>query len=192
MIDSTANSALPTPPRRDFFKETLAVAVGTLAGAVPACVGAICACDPLLRGAKAKTGKAEGKRDAEGFLQITSLDALSSDGAPRAFKVIDDLQDAWNKFPNTELGAVFLSRAADGEVTCFNARCPHLGCRVNFEADEQQYLCPCHASSFGLSGKPNNNIPPRNLDQLETRIKDGQVWVKFQNFRAGTEEQKPV
>lgn len=182
-------------PRRSFLTEACAVGVGTLAGAVPACCGAAMFLDPLLRSRKVDAGSAATAPPAEigeGFLRITTLDSLPLDGTPRSFQVIADLVDAWNKFPQTPIGAVYLRREGD-TVSCFNARCPHLGCTVQFREGEQKYVCPCHDSAFNLDGSRNNQIPPRDLDTLEVKTDaSGGVWVKFLKFRAGTHEKKPL
>ena len=194
--DSPSDPLPEVPPRRNFLRESLAVVCGAAAGGVPTGIAVYSAADPLIR--KPRVAKESGgtganqRKDAEGFLLITSADSLPTDGTPRMFQAIDDLQDAWNKFPNTAIGAVFLYKGSDGKVVCYNARCPHLGCTVAFKSAEEGYLCPCHASSFDLAGKPANDIPPRPLDELEVKEVRGMIWVKFQNFRAGTEEKKPL
>lgn len=164
---------------------------------VPACAGAVFFLDPLLRKKADADPKAAAAASAagmgEGYLPITKVDSLPADGSPRAFKVIADLQDAWNKFPQTEVGSVYLSRTASGEISCFNARCPHLGCTVQYKDGDQKYACPCHDSAFELDGSRLNEIPPRGMDSLEAKAAaDGMIWVKFLKFRAGTEEKKPV
>ena len=30
--------------------------------------------------------------------------------------------------------------------------CPHNGCRLNYKENQQQFVCPCHASKFNLNG----------------------------------------
>ena len=164
---------------------------------VPACAGAVLFLDPLLRKQHDADPKAAAAASAagmgEGYLPITKIDALPADGSPRAFKVIADLQDAWNKFPQTEIGSVYLSRSSSGEITCYNARCPHLGCTVQYKEGEQKYACPCHDSAFQLDGTRLNEIPPRGMDSLEAKAAaDGMIWVKFLKFRAGTAEKKLV
>ena len=58
---------------------------------------------------------------------------------------------------------------------------------------EKIYFCPCHTSEFKLDGTKQNDIPPRHLDTLEIQIRNGgEVWLKFQNFRATTPEKIPV
>ena len=31
--------------------------------------------------------------------------------------------------------------------------CPHRQCRVNYNSDSQEFVCPCHASRFNINGK---------------------------------------
>lgn len=184
-------------PRRSFLVSAAAAGTGAIAGLIPACAGTVFFLDPLLRKPvtadplASEAAKAAGM--GEGFLPVTKVDSLPADGTPRAFKVIADLQDAWNKFPQTEIGSVYLSRSVSGEISCFNARCPHLGCTVQYKDADQRYVCPCHDSAFNPDGTRNNDIPPRNLDSLEVQAAaDGTIWVKFQKFRAGTAEKKPI
>ena len=37
-------------------------------------------------------------------------------------------------------------------VRAFEARCTHLGCRIN-KSEGDELVCPCHGSRFSLSGK---------------------------------------
>ncbi len=67
------------------------------------------------------------------------------------------------------------------------------GCKVDFNRDRQVYQCPCHDSSFKPAGElANPNSPSaRGLDSLivdSGKLQAGEVWVKFQSFRAGTAE----
>lgn len=181
-------SPAPPEPRRGFMTKAAAVIVGAVVSVVPLVAAAVTYLDPLLRRRRSGT---ESDSVADGFLKITTLPSLPADGSPRMYPVVADLQDAWNKFPNTEIGSVYLWKSSEGEVKCFNARCPHLGCTVNYKADMAAYACPCHDSAFSLDGQRSNDIPPRNMDPLEAEIRNGdEVWVKFQKFRAGVHERE--
>jgi menaquinol-cytochrome c reductase iron-sulfur subunit len=179
-------------PRRSFLIRAAAFLVGAIAGMVPLAASVVYFFDPVMRRKKA-VGATGAAVDADGFIRITSLDSLADDGSPRAFKVIADLQDYWNKFPDSEIGSVFLSRDAEGKITCFNSRCPHLGCTVGYDDRERRFFCPCHESAFSLDGKKSNNIPPRDMDRLEHSVDaDGTIRVKYVKYRAGITEQKPI
>lgn len=177
-------------PRRSFLSRALAVVVGGLVMVLPAVPAVLYFIDPLTRRKRA-VGMSGDMIDREGYIKVASRDALGE--LPRQFKVVTDLRDFWNKFANTEVGSVYLRKTPDGQIECFNARCPHLGCTVKFDDESQTYECPCHASAFSIDGKRTNGIPPRDMDTLKTTVdKDGTVRVKYQKFRAGTKDRIPV
>jgi Rieske Fe-S protein len=43
-------------------------------------------------------------------------------------------------------------------------KCTHLGCNVNWNADKQEYVCPCHDAQFDINGKVLGGPPPRPLN----------------------------
>lgn len=174
--------------RRNFFSEALALAVGAFVGLVPLAAGLMVFFDPLRR-----------RVEAGDFIRIAPLDSLPDDGIPRQFPVVADRDDAWNRYRAQPLGSVFLRRSGP-QVDALNAVCPHLGCMVDFLGDRDIFRCPCHNSLFEPNGEriipPDGNCPsPRSLDPLAAEVRgDGaaaMVWVKFQNFRAGTPERIP-
>ncbi|MBK8986868.1 MAG: Rieske (2Fe-2S) protein [Chloroflexi bacterium] len=77
------------------------------------------------------------------------------------------------EFPD---GRFYLVRAADGFLALSN-RCTHLGCAVHWQANNQHFFCPCHASSFDQQGDVQNPPAPRALDTFPIEISDGQVFV---------------
>ena len=44
-------------------------------------------------------------------------------------------------------------RDDDGTLHAVSATCTHLGCRVNFNAGERTWDCPCHGSRFDTAGR---------------------------------------
>lgn len=175
---------MPGDDRRGFFKKILAGIIGAVLGLVPLGAGLTVFLDPLRR-----------KAAAGGMVQIATLDALPSDGVPRKFPVLASRTDAWNKFSQVPIGAVYLRREPDGKLQAFNVVCPHAGCFVDFLPDRGSYLCPCHNSTFNVEGKiaDRSSPAPRGLDSLEVEVRNGkELWVKFQNFQAGRAEKIPV
>ena len=174
----------PEPKRRDFIKKSCAAIIGGLTCLFPAISGLLVFLDPLRR----KT------RDNDAVL-IASLSSLPEDGVPRKFPVIADHTDAWNRTPRVPIGAVYLRRIGDKQVQAFNVMCPHAGCFVDYDVSRKGYHCPCHNSSFGVDGKiaDPKSPSPRGLDELEVEIRgENEIWVKFQNFRAGEKGRIPV
>jgi Rieske Fe-S protein len=172
------------PDRRQFLQSLVAVICGAIAGLVPAGVGIYFFTDPLKR--KSKAGDP---------VRVTQLEALPLDGTPRKFTVTASLTDAWNKFPRTPVGAVYLRRIGEQKVEALNVACPHAGCFVDYLADKKQYLCPCHRSTFTLNGAINDphSPSPRGMDTLEIEIRNhNEVWVKFQNYVAGHKAKIPT
>ena len=173
-----------SPARRGFLKKASAVILGGLSTLVPAAAGLAVFIDPLRR--QSEHGAA---------ILVATLNALPEDGAPRKFAVTSSHTDAWNRTPEARIGAVYLRRTSDKTVQAFNVVCPHAGCFVDYKPDRKGYFCPCHNSAFGLDGKINDprSPSPRALDGLEVEIRnETEIWVKFQNFRAGTSERIPV
>lgn len=124
---------------------------------------------------------------------LCTLDALPTDGSPRRFAVTATHQDAWNRTSGI-VGAVYLRRR-EKDVLALNVSCPHAGCFVDFSPERAGYFCPCHASSFDLDGsiRDHHSPAPRGLDALEVEVRnEKEIWVKFQNFRAGNVAKVPV
>lgn len=158
--------------------------VGAAVTAVPLLAGLWTVLDPLRR-----------KAGGGGPVFVTTLGALPNDGVPRRFQVIADRADAWNKFPNVPVGAVYLRRTGDRTVEALNVTCPHAGCPVEFRPALNGFLCPCHDSKFKLDGALADlrSPSPRALDSLEVELRHGnEVWVKFQNFEAGKSHKVPI
>ena len=168
--------------RRGFLKKLLASAIGAVVTLVPAAAGLRVLLDPLRR-----------KSAAGGAVRVTSLEALPADGVPRKFSVLADREDAWNKFRQSPVGAVYLRRTTEGKLEALNVVCPHAGCFVDFNGERREFICPCHNSAFALDGKIAEMSSPaaRSLDTLEVEVRNGkEVWVKFQNFEGGNQAEK--
>jgi menaquinol-cytochrome c reductase iron-sulfur subunit len=168
------------PDRRGFLRQAGAIACGAAAIAVPAAAGVVAFLNPLRQ--KSQGGE---------FLHLASLQAIPEDGTPLKVSVIAARTDAWCRFPNESIGAVFLARGgkSDNKVTALQVICPHAGCSINFDASARKYFCPCHAASFDMAGvRTDTTSPsPRDMDSLEVEVRNkDEVWVKFQTFGIGT------
>ena len=174
----------PAPERREFLSKASAVVIGGSLVVVPFVAGLCVLFDPLRR-----------KSEMGASVLVTNLSALPESGEPRKFSVLSTHVDAWNRTPNVPIGAVYLQRVAEDKVRALNVVCPHTGCFVNYRFAHKDYFCPCHSSSFSIDGRvlDPKSPSPRGLDELPVEIRnETEVWVTFQNFRAGTREKIPV
>ncbi|MFM7057899.1 MAG: ubiquinol-cytochrome c reductase iron-sulfur subunit [Planctomycetota bacterium] len=206
--DSQAASCCRHPvsgtPRRSLLYQGLTAFISTVIVAIPAGLGGLFFLDPILRRPKSDGGgraQGAGRKDENGFIRLdVTREAVPADGTPVSVTVYDDIEDAWNRFPNVPVGSIWLRKVGDGPIIAFNSICPHLGCSVNYRRAENDFFCPCHTSAFALDGKKSNEVPPRDMDALEVAMRTGgqddpagsEIWVKFQNFRRATAEQIPI
>ena len=179
-------SGAPEPPteRREFIKQGCAACLGLAAVVAPAAIGARVFLDPLSR-----------SNGTEAFVKVTTIDSLPEDGTPVQFPVLADKRDAWTKFTQVPVGAVFLQRRKAGSPLALSVVCPHAGCCVDYLEDQEAFLCPCHNSFFAKDGalKDEQSPSPRPLDSLEVQVRNKtEVWVRFQDFQLGITEKKPV
>jgi len=74
-------------------------------------------------------------------------------------------------------GRFYLARLADGGFLALCRECTHLGCTVPWIANEGRFVCPCHASSFDITGDVLSPPAPRPLDLFPVRIENHIVKV---------------
>ncbi|MFC0773016.1 FAD-dependent oxidoreductase [Terrimonas alba] len=55
----------------------------------------------------------------------------------------------------------------NNELFAFSAVCPHLGCVLQWNADEKSFDCPCHGSRFTKEGKVINGPAIADLKRIE-------------------------
>lgn len=74
-------------------------------------------------------------------------------------------------------GKFYLVRLADGGFLALHRECSHLGCTVPWSREQERFVCPCHASTFDITGQVLSPPAPRPLDLLTVRIENGVVKV---------------
>jgi cytochrome b6-f complex iron-sulfur subunit len=74
-------------------------------------------------------------------------------------------------------GKFYLARLEDGGFLALGRECTHLGCTVTWLAEENRFLCPCHASAFDIHGDVLQPPAPRSLDLYAVSIENREVKV---------------
>jgi cytochrome b6-f complex iron-sulfur subunit len=74
-------------------------------------------------------------------------------------------------------GQFYLVRLDGGGFLALSCKCTHLGCTVPWVAEEKKFLCPCHASSFDITGNVTAAPAPRALDIFPIAFENNIVKV---------------
>ncbi len=94
------------------------------------------------------------------------------------------------------VGASILYRAPSGETVgvtrqgdtgtasdfvALSSTCPHLGCQVHWESQNERYFCPCHNGTFDGSGKGTGGPPGdagQSLLRYPLKIENGLLFIE--------------
>ena len=71
----------------------------------------------------------------------------------------------------------YLVRLTDGGFLALHRECTHLGCTVPWDAKQGRFICPCHSSTFDMTGAVLVPPAPRPLDLLQVRIENDVVRI---------------
>ena len=67
--------------------------------------------------------------------------------------VLSELKPGQGKIVEYKKKKMGIYRSESGELFPVTVRCPHLGCRLSWNAAEKTWDCPCHGSRFDCYGK---------------------------------------
>jgi Rieske Fe-S protein len=74
-------------------------------------------------------------------------------------------------------------RARDGTADDFialSSTCPHLGCQVRWEQQNNRFFCPCHNGVFDPSGKATGGPPGeagQSLPRYQLKVEKGNLHI---------------
>lgn len=181
------------PQRRSFLASLGALIAGGLATLAPLGAGLAAFVTPLFR------------KNASQEIRVALLEQVPDDGLPHYFPVIAERRDAWTRYPQQRIGAVYLVREPGAQTPlALTAICPHAGCFIGYASGDDHFRCPCHTSVFRLDGarsRGDQEVAPRDMDRLKVVPKkattpDGsqviEVWVEYVNFETGRKEAAPI
>ena len=83
--------------------------------------------------------------------------------------------DGWKI--TSEKSTAWVVKTAERDVTAFAPQCTHLGCAYHWDDQNNEFLCPCHTSTFGLDGKVLTGPAPRALDRMQVRVDGSKLWI---------------
>lgn len=97
-------------------------------------------------------------------------------GLPALFKAKIQRQTGW--IVNEEELSVYVRTDNGRDFVAMSNVCTHLGCRVRWIAEQEQFFCPCHNGVFDKDGKVISGPPPRPLDRYEVKVENDQLFIQ--------------
>ena len=123
------------------------------------------------------------RRREEKWIRLGEVDAFDLE-TPTKVDFVDSVKDAWVE--TRRLRSVWVYTEDGEQFTVYNGRCTHLGCNFSFDEEKNVFACPCHTGFFDIKGGAVlGGPPPRGLDRLDVRVKDGALHARYQDFRLG-------
>ena len=154
--------------RSDFLKGVTGV-IGSFIAAFYAIPAFIYLVSPALR-----------KQESDAWIPLGKLEKIPV-GIPTPFSFTRTSVNGW-EHTGTSYG-VFAIRKDAEKVLVLSNICTHLGCRVKWHPDLQEYVSPCHDGHFDMVGNVTSGPPPRPLDEYETKIEAGDLYILYPPYK---------
>lgn len=74
-------------------------------------------------------------------------------------------------------GKFYLARLEDGGFLALSRTCTHLGCTVPWIEKDMKFACPCHGSTFDITGNVIDPPAPRALNIYPMTIENNMIKV---------------
>jgi Rieske Fe-S protein len=154
--------ALRPITRREFMSKAIWAVGGLISAAV-----AIPAVAYIVGPALKKVGQ-------QNWVQLGSTAKVEL-GTPTLFRATVRRQSGW--IVDEERLTVYALTDDGRDFVAMSNVCTHLGCRVRWIADRQQFYCPCHDGVFDKEGNVVSGPPPRPLDRYETSVENDLLLI---------------
>jgi Rieske Fe-S protein len=96
-------------------------------------------------------------------------------GTPTLFKAIIERETGW--IVNQEEISFYVLTDNGREFIAMSNICTHLGCRVRWIDDREEFFCPCHNAIFAKDGTVVSGPPPKPLERFEVKVEEDQLYV---------------
>jgi menaquinol-cytochrome c reductase iron-sulfur subunit len=112
---------------------------------------------------------------------VGPIDEFATLSAPVKRIVKVEQRDAWRKIVSEK--PVYVLPGTNNNFRVLSPICPHLGCSIPWNEGKQQFICPCHVAVFNKDGARISGPAPRSMDDLEAKVENGTLKVRYQYFR---------
>lgn len=123
------------------------------------------------------------------FLSIAARFLYPADGQKKGWLFVKTLKEfepgqsheyyspAGEKIVVTRQGAADIAE----DFTALSSTCPHLGCQVHWEANNDRFFCPCHSGAFDLNGRAVSGPPAdagQSLPRYPLKVENGLLFIQ--------------
>jgi menaquinol-cytochrome c reductase iron-sulfur subunit len=151
--------------------------LGLLLGGIGGVIGAVMAV-PLVRFV---TFPLRSRSEQTSWSEVGKMDEFHSLNAPAARTIDIQTIEGWRS--SVMQNNVYVVPNGSGSLKVLSSVCPHLGCAVRWVDKQDRFICPCHGGTFTKSGERVSGPPLRAMDELESKVENGVLKVRFQYFR---------
>ena len=148
-------------------RRLLARSVGIMGGTIAAGIGV-----PAVFYVAGPSTEDSGTQD---WIRLGSVASVEP-GEPTLMKATIERRSGY--LTNVEELSVFVTTENGADFVALSNVCTHLGCRVRWVEDQNGFFCPCHNAVFNPDGSVGTGPPPRPLDRFETKVEDGQIFIR--------------
>ena len=108
-----------------------------------------------------------------------SNDSSNTANAEEALTIgtMSQLQEAG--FLLDEKAKVLVIKNSQEELMAVNPTCTHQGCIVDWNAEENQFICPCHNAKFAPDGKVTGTPAQSDLSTYQVQEDNGDILVSL-------------
>lgn len=175
-IDELENESQKTLTRRNFFKVVSSIVTGFIIVTLGI---------PMV---ESMVGSASNKK-SKTYSKLTSLNSIH-EGTPENLPLVITKEDAFIK--ETQPENVWAVKTTGEDIRVFSPICPHLGCRYQWHAQKNLFICPCHNSVFNKEGKVVSGPAPRPLDTLPIKKQNNYLYVLWERFKPGIAKKEVI
>jgi Rieske Fe-S protein len=81
------------------------------------------------------------------------------------------------------------------DFVALSSTCPHLGCKVHWESQNDRFFCPCHNGTFDRNGKGTGGPPGeagQSLERYPLRLEGNLLFIEVPTEGIVPEESGPA
>ena len=111
----------------------------------------------------------------------SASDSPSNNEGFQAIGTVEQLEDNGQLLAEQAAAQPVLVVRTDGSLSAVNPTCPHRGCTVAWQQQQQVFSCPCHGSEFDAQGQLMSEPATQSLPSYPVKTQGDRVLVKSQS-----------